>query len=143
MRSGPPVEGRIVGSDGSRIFVATDADERVELDRVDIDSIDHPGNAAMLIGLPGTLVGTLSGVVALFTLPAAIEQGWPEGDSDTVGAAPVAVYFGVVAAVALGVGLPPFIWGSNQWFTSTGNALPPESPALRVMIGPGGVLVQF
>jgi len=142
-QDGSALDARITGSDRSQLFLALPDDETTTIDRDDIEDIDHPGNVAMLVGLPNTVLGGVCAVISVFTLPAAIEQGWPDDNSDDLGAAPVATLFGVIAALSLAVGLPPFLWGSRQWFDSTGNALPPESPSLRLSVGPGGVLIRF
>ncbi len=141
----PALEARIVSSDPKILTVETPDGRTVEIERRGIEEIDHPGNVAMVIGLPNTVVGSLFGVITVFLLPAAIEQGWPEDTETRLGAAPVAVGFGLIAAVNLAVGLPPFLWGSETWFTSTGNAQPTpiQVPSARVDIGPGGLRVRF
>lgn len=140
-REGPPIEARIVGSDATHLIVETPDGQRQRVARDEVAEIDHPGNVAMAVGLPNTVVGVLFGVITVFVLPAAIEQGWPKDEAEDPGAAPVALVFGLIAAGNLAIGLPPFIWGSRAWFDSTGNALPPAAPEVRV--GPGFVRVRF
>lgn len=141
----PPLEARVVSGAARTITVETAAGETLVLARDDIAEIDHPGNVAMALGLPNTVLGTLFGVITIFMMPAAIEQGWPENTGERLGAAPVALGFGLFAAVNLGIGLPPFIWGSDMWFTSTGNAQPAYDTPLqsRIRIGPGAIRVAF
>lgn len=145
-RNGPPLEARVISSDPDTITVETPDGQTQQLRRSDIEDIDHPGNVAMALGLPNTVVGSLFGVITIFMLPAAIEQGWPEDTQERLGAAPVALGFGLIAAANLAIGLPPFLWGSDAWFTSTGNAQP--SPRQRtglseLRIGPTGLEVRF
>ena len=142
-RAAPPLEARIISADAESLTVESTEGESVRVLRADIDSIDHPGNVAMALGLPNTVVGSLFAVITIFMLPAAIEQGWPEGDSERVRAAPLALGFGVFAGLNLAVGLPPFLWGSRMWFTSTGNAQPSEQSSVTIGLSPGGLQVRF
>lgn len=145
-RDAPPLEGRVLSSDPEIIVVETPDGRTVELRRSEIEDIDHPGNVAMALGLPNTVVGSLFGVITIFMLPAAFEQGWPENTEERLGAAPVALGFGLIAAANLAVGLPPFLWGSEAWFTSTGNAQPtPRQPSgvSRLNLSPAGLQVRF
>lgn len=145
-RAGPPVEGRIVSSDPRTLTVELPDGGTSTIARAEIADVDHPGNVAMALGLPNTVLGSLSAVITIFMLPAAFEQGWPEQSDERLGAAPVAVAVGFFAAVNLAIGLPPFIWGSDAWFTSTGNAQPGHGPSgggSRVEFGAGGLRVRF
>lgn len=141
-RGEPPLEGRIMTSDPTTIDVELPDGKRLQIPREAVTAIDHPGNVAMAIGLPNTVLGSLFAVITVFMLPAAIEQGWPEGD-ERVRAAPITLAFGLFAGANLAVGLPPFVWGSETWFESTGNAQPAERPRFSVAISASGIRVEF
>ncbi len=140
----PPLEARILAADAESITVEQPDGQVSRLLRANIDDIDHPGNVAMALGLPNTVVGSLFAVITVFMLPAAIEQGWPRGDDERVRAAPLTLAFGLFAGANLGIGLPPFLWGSDTWFTSTGNSEPAAGQtSFELRIGAGGLRLNF
>jgi len=146
-RSRPPIEARIIASDASTMTLEQPTGRTLTIGRDHIIDIDHPGNVAMALGLPNTVVGSLFAVITVFMLPAAVEQGWPEDGEEQPGAAAVALGFGILAAVNLAIGLPSFLWGSDIWFTSTGHAQPAydtsTTDSVQLSIGPGGMMVRF
>ena len=56
-RTGPTLVGRIDSSDGSRLYLTTDQDQRYAIERADVVSIDHPGKIGMVVGAVPTGVG--------------------------------------------------------------------------------------
>jgi hypothetical protein len=107
--NGRELEGKIVGSNSSSILVETEGDSTLRVSRDEITDIDHPGNAAAVVG------GFLGAYGALNIAVGA-------GGCDTGGAA---YCTGVFLPAALGASM--LIWGLTTWSNSTGAAARPPS----------------
>jgi hypothetical protein len=64
-KDGGPLYGKIVGNGETRMYVETTSGDRVGVYHADIESIDHPGNVAAVVGSVLTLYGLYSAGVGL------------------------------------------------------------------------------
>ena len=114
MAEGVVYSGKIVNSDSDYVYIEAIRNNRefsvpkqglTELNKVDIVSIDHPGNVHFLIGGILTGVGTLYGGLGFVVL----------SESDD----PFNQFFGlqmlIASAIYLGTGLPMGLWGWATW----------------------------
>lgn len=107
--NGRELEGKIVGSNSSSILVETEGDSTLHIPRGEITDIDHPGNAAAVVG---GFLGAY-GILNIATGASAC---------DTAGAA---YCTGVFLPATLGASM--LIWGLTTWSKSTGAAARPPS----------------
>ncbi len=130
-RDGRVIEGRITGGDRQTLALASATGEPITLDRADIVDIDHPGDVAMLVGLPLAMVGVgvVIGGFAIADAPPPDDPAEAESAAETV-----------LTGVAL---LAPTIAGAAVYIESWVRARRPDGPQPRVQIAPGGVRVRF
>jgi predicted phage tail protein len=122
--NGRELEGKIVGSNPSSILVETDGDSTLRIPRAEITDIDHPGNAAAVVG---GFLGAY-GALNIATGVSACDEG---------GAAFCA---GVFLPATLGVSM--LIWGLTTWSNSTGAAAKPPS-STQVPSAPSAAAFDF
>jgi hypothetical protein len=97
-------EARIVRSDSGALYVQTDSSTggtEIRLDRTIVRDIDHPGNAAMIVG--GLFLGVLALMVSSRPFRDELLHG-PAGDTSN-GAGPLTLMVGTPGVGLLGYGL--------------------------------------
>ncbi|GEM_PF-4512940 len=115
MAEGARYSGKIVDSDRDFVYIEANRNNRefsvpkvglTQLKKVDIVSIDHPGNVHFLIGGILTGVGAFYGGIGLVVLS--------ESDGNSYNNL-FAYQLLLASAVYLGVGLPMGVWGWSTW----------------------------
>jgi hypothetical protein len=107
--NGTELEAKILRSTSGAVMVETNGGSEVSISRGDISDIDHPGNAAAIVG-------------ALLSTYGAINIGVGASKCDEGGGA---YCTGVFLPAAIGV--PMLIWGMATWIGSTSAASSPPS----------------
>jgi len=108
-KDGGPIYGKIVGNGETRMYVETTSGDRVGVYHTDIESIDHPGNVAAVIGGLLTLYGLYNAGVGL---PRCDDKG-------------AAFCTGVLTPAAIGI---PLLIGGLVVYTSSVSAARNRAP---------------
>ena len=147
MKDGSFVDGEILGSTESEVFVKAKDGPGQTIKRLDIADIDHPGNVTLVGGVVLIIYAAGFSVIGIANLRAAAagraraeEERALEGlltqtgaqFSETVGWA-----FVTIGAVFLAGGVPAVVGGADIWTTSKDRVESPGFDSLEISIGRG------